>query len=471
MWSCQWDDSGKIHIMKQTMKFFLVAICCFVTLVSVASSGHNDGKVQELEYEVDNGKIVRIKDRSRYFDELTIVNPISTELHDVKNEDGKNVGKLYPLQHASIRRLVIDNRNGTISRIIGGKKFETISLTGVRDLEEIVFKGPIIPFHENTKWLGIKKDSDWRKSLKKVVFEDSLDFEFIPFLADIYCIALGTNTCSELENLSKSEKICNALSRCKKLEKLLVPYSLACNTNIRWSALIGETGLKGKEVLSQMPLDSSEGDLCDRVLLSIASSGEISDAATKIRTDAIERFEGRRIFLPYGLNEIIGGGISTRQREKFTLKKNSVLFYPEINSLTEKRKIQKGRSLFSFCGVTITSPYNNIEVRVNGKIQEERVEKKKKGCAYITKFELSRIKGEENSVQLGLNIGSEIYPVAFYDMKGVLFEKPIKVVFEKESLGFIGVAGMVFGWLLLSFTLTAVCIWRGRKLGVENTWV
>ena len=446
--------------MKKAIKFFLTVACCFVTLVSVASSEHNDGKAQELEYEVKNGEIVRIKDRSRYYDELVITNSVSKKpsiVEGVIDENGKKIeAKFYPFQSVSIRSIVIDNRNGNLT----GKKFDTISFTGVKDLEEIVFKGDIVSFKEETKWFGLRKDSDWRKMLKKVVFQDCLqNCDNVPFLNEVKCISLGINTQSDLEQISKEPKasaIWKKFSEWKKVEKLIIPYELAINTNIDWNAIIKQTGLKDKEVFSQ--ISSNE---VDRVLLNIASSGEISDTVTKIRYEAVENFEGKKIFLPYGLNEIIGSTISERQCKKFSLKKNAVLFYPEIDVSSERKKLEKSQSFFSACRVSLTTPYASAVVSVNG--QGVKSDKKKKGSAYVSAFELKRKKGEKSSVGILLNINGKSYPVGFYNSKGAFLLKPIPVEFYNSARGFFTLVITIVGWAFVSLVLIASMFFYQKK--------
>ena len=446
--------------MKKAIKFFLTVACCFVTLVSVASSEHNDGKAQELEYEVKNGEIVRIKDRSRYYDELVITNSVSKKpsiLEGVIDENGKEIkAEFYPFQSVSIRSIVIDNRNGNLT----GKEFDTISFTGVKDLEEIVFKGDIVSFKKETKWFGLRKDSDWRKMLKKVVFQDCLqNCDNVPFLNEVKCISLGINTQSDLEQISKEPKasaIWKKFSEWKKVEKLIIPYELAINTNIDWNAIIKQTGLKDKEVFSQ--ISSNE---VDRVLLNIASSGEISDTVTKIRYEAVENFEGKKIFLPYGLNEIIGSTISERQCKKFSLKKNAVLFYPEIDVSSERKKLEKSQSFFSACRVSLTTPYASAVVSVNG--QGVKSDKKKKGSAYVSAFELKRKKGEKSSVGILLNINGKSYPVGFYNSKGAFLLKPIPVEFYNSARGFFTLVITIVGWAFVSLVLIASMFFYQKK--------
>lgn len=452
------------------MKTILTGLIVMFISVAYGNAASKAGTGKELNfteegYQLDNNSIIRI-DRDRIFEELTIVNPVSTEKCEshMVDENGKKVPPLFPFQYASVRKLVIDNRNDKIGKLMTKKGlvgFETISFTGIKDLEEIVFKGEIIPFKENKKWFGIKTDSDWRKGLKKVVFEDDLGFEKIPFLSDVKCIVLGTNTYTKLEQLNSNDL--KAISRCKNLEKIVVPYELACNTNIAWRNIIERTGLKEKEVFSQGSCGNNYVD--DRVLLNIAASGEISDIVTEIRADAINQFAGRKIFLSSSIRRFLGV-LDKRQSCKFALKKNTVIFYPAIDLPAEKRKLEKSHSLFSHSSIALASAYSNIVISVNGKYQNSEVAKN--GSAYISAFKLKRDTNKKSDISLGVKVDGTVYPVQFFNNKGTLFRDPITVKFEYSAYGMPIIVCTAAVWILLSLLLAVIYILAGRKFGIKR---
>lgn len=466
--------------MKTLTKVIIAVGCmCIVDEINArtlkAGEVNEDGEKKlafnEYGYQLNNDDWIMRVERDRQFDELTIFHPVSTQKYrtHVLDENGKEIEPLFPFQYATIRKLIIDNSDNGISAKIGQNAFETVAFTGIKDLEEIVFKGKIIEFKEESKWLGLRKDSDWRKNLKRIVFEDELGFEKVPFLYDVKCIVLGTNTCADLVKISRdrNDGIWKALTSCHKLEKLVVPYELACNTNISWRAIIERTGLKGKEVVSQSSGLHGDDDTGDRILLNIASSGEISDVVTEIRADAIEKFDGRHIFLPVSLKTIVGTP-SKAQSCKFALKKNSVLFYPAIDVLQERRKLERSRSFFSRSSVALASAYSNAVVYVNKKRQVNRGGMRKKGSAYVTGFYLERDDNKKSCIELGLDVAGIVYPVGFFDSNDSLQRKPISVSFVYQSYGVGVIVSTIIGWLLLSAFLVLVYIRCGRKSGVEK---
>lgn len=197
-----------------------------------------------------DGWLIRI-DRNRVFNEFKLTCPVSTEKWPSGTKEKEKLNDdegLLPFENARVRSLKIDGN--AVCNKLRKLKFETISLRGVQELSQIRIFGKIPEFEENKKWLGLAKDGDWRKNLKRIEFVDRVEgLESISFIGEVKCVALGTNTTEEVKHLWRDVKRA-PLSTCYALEQLEVPYSMATNLTIQWGAIIRNSPLKNTEVVS-----------------------------------------------------------------------------------------------------------------------------------------------------------------------------------------------------------------------------
>ena len=158
------------------LSIFVLADCSVAIAEPEAGKMADDFKeYKEFKLNADGfetnkyGWIIRV-DRNRVFDKFVVTMPVSTQKWpsgfveiDENGKEKKDAG-LFPFEHARVRSLVICGDE------LKAKKasFETISLKGVEELSEIVIRGEIPRFEEQTKWFGLKKDDDWRMGLKRI---------------------------------------------------------------------------------------------------------------------------------------------------------------------------------------------------------------------------------------------------------------------------------------------------------------
>ena len=188
------------------LSIFVLADCSVAAAKPKAGQRADDfEKKKEFKLNADGfetneyGWIIRV-DRNRAFDKFVVTMPVSTEKWpsgcveiDETGKEKKDAG-LFPFEHARVRSLVI--HGDEVSKELENKKasFETISLKGVEELSEIVIRGKIPRFEEQTKWFGLKKDDDWRRGLKRIVLEDQVaGLTNISFLGEVKCLSFGTN--------------------------------------------------------------------------------------------------------------------------------------------------------------------------------------------------------------------------------------------------------------------------------------
>lgn len=435
------------------LSIFVLADCSVAIAEPEAGKMADDFKeYKEFKLNADGfetnkyGWIIRV-DRNRVFDKFVVTMPVSTQKWpsgfveiDENGKEKKDAG-LFPFEHARVRSLVICGDE------LKAKKasFETISLKGVEELSEIVIRGEIPSFKEQTKWFGLKKDDDWRRGLKRIVLEDQVaGLTNISFLGEVKCLSFGTNTvrqvCEKWGNGTKNAL--KDLRKCYGLEQLEVPYCMATNMTIQWGTLIRNSPLKDREVVSVESVEG--GDKTPRVvLLNLGANGEISDYVTTIRADAIPADFRKVIRMPFRVGEVIGGRIP--QGLTLALKRGGLLFAPDITDLADAKRLCNSRSVIRTCPVRIATAYEGLSLSNSVGIVASDFEQD--GSSWSSSISLSRGESLENRIFAHLVLSGVSYPVRIPMTKGG--EKDcVSLTFKYGSLG----------WAAFMLRLTGACV-------------
>ena len=411
-----------------------------------------------------DGWLIRI-DRNRVFNEFKLTCPVSTELwpSGTKEKDEVNDDEgLLPFEGARVRSLIIDGNS--VCKKLGKNKFETISLRGIQELSQIRIFGKIPEFKEENKWLGLAKDGDWRKNLKRIEFVDHVNgLEVIPFIGEVKCVALGTNTVEEVKNWVGENKT-PALSKCYALEQLEVPYSMATNLTIQWGAIIRNSPLKNAEVVS-FEQEGEDGKR-NAVLLNIAESGEVSDYVTVIRKDAIPENFGREVCLPFRAKAVIGGRLNPKL--SLSLKRNALLFYPDLADCKTVRKLRKSRGVIAEIPVSVTTAYEGLILSNSvGTVSDPF---QVAGDAFKSSIQLRRGRNLENRITAGIRLGNETYPVSMTPTKGTAVDS-LSVVFAYEASNWrtmLGIGLAVVVIMVIVWGLMVVVAVKTRRFSLKK---
>lgn len=409
------------------------------------------------------GWIIRV-DRNRVFDKFVVTMPVSTEKWpsgvvevDEDGKEKKDAG-LLPFERTRVRSLVICGNEVSEKLRKKGCAFETISLKGIEELTEIVIRGEIPRFEEQAKWFGLKKENDWRRGLKRIVLEDQVDgLTNISFLGEVKCLSFGTNAVRQICEKWGSDCTENGLTdlgKCYGLEQLEVPYCMATNTAIRWGALIRNSPLKDREVVSFESVGS--GDKAQRVvLLNLGASGEISDYVTTIRADAIPADFRKCIRMPFRAKEVIGGRIP--QGLTLSLKRGGLLFSPDITAPADAKRLCDSRSVIRTCPVRVATAYEGLALSNSVGIVSSDFEQD--GSSWSSSLSLLRGKNLENRVFAHLELSGVSYPVRIPMTKGS----------EKDSVSLTFKYGSL-GWTSFVLGLTGACVLIVVILGIVWPW-
>lgn len=465
----------KNGVMKSVFMMLMAALP-LMTIAEVAGSAGKDWNRAENSYAnalkrmagdvhcVTNsdGWITQV-DRRRFYEKLCIKHPISTQKWDggIVNDEGRPT-PVFPLEYVRVRCLEFDCNE--ITKKLGGMPFETIALTGVEDLETLVFKGEKIPnFEESSRWLGLAKDKDWRKNLKRAVVEKDINGVLrLPFISEVRCLELEESGVKELKESLVGGECKKLFENCSGLSQIVIPYALAVDEDIPWGEIIRRTSLRDTEVVSVR--DDDRQNTVEMVLLNAAKSGKISDAVTTIRADAFN--DQKRIELPYKLRCIIGN-LKDGHKEVIRLKKDSVLFYPDIMSLKEKYVLQKSSSLTETSPLTITSAYENLKIRREaskvpgvGFVSGECDNLSTNGAVYVGTIDLYRGKDATNALTFSLGLEDQSLDVCLFTGA-----KKIEVKFSKPIVSKVGVAIR-----LLATWVTLVIVYFCSVFLVSKKW-
>ena len=287
-----------------------------------------------------------------------IVSELSTE------EKAVNVGEdkedLYLFGKVFVKRLVLP---GSIEKV------ETVSFTDIKGLEVIEFSGRVPSFEEEKGWFFY--EDDWRNKLQYVVFHDEVAPERLnSVLSGVPIIEFAPTARFEGELLDKnSGRAKGLLAKAGALTRLVVPYSLAVRLDIPWRTYIARSPLADKEVVSQPSANESGADGTDGsavCLLNCDEDGEISDAVTDIRLDALQGSVEERIYLPTLFRRFVDPYVDlSRYEGRLWLKRDTVQFYPDITQrIADTRKAdQLFPTIFKYAQVTATSPYQGLTLR------------------------------------------------------------------------------------------------------------
>lgn len=454
------------------LSIFVLADCSVAVAKSKAGQRADDfEQYKEFDLNADGFQtnkdswIIRV-DRNRAFDKFVVTMPVSTEKWpsgfveiDETGKEKKDAG-LFPFEHARVRSLVICGDE--VSKKLGEASFETISLKGVEELSEIVIRGKIPRFKEQTQWFGLKKDDDWRRGLKRIVLEDQVaGLTNISFLGEVKCLSFGTNAEGQIREKwgnNGTEDELKVLEKCYGLKELEVPYCMATNTEIQWGALIRNSPLKDREVVSVESVES--GDKIPRVvLLNLGASGEISDYVTTIRADAIPADFRKFIRMPFRVREVIGGRIP--QGLTLALKRGGLLFAPDITDPADAKRLCNSRSVIRTCPVRIATAYEGLSLSNSVGIVASDLEQD--GSSWSSSISLLRGESLENRIFAHLELSGVSYPVRIPMTKGS--EKDcVPLTFKYGSLGWAAfMLGLTGACVLIVVILAVVWFWGLRR--------
>ncbi len=408
------------------------------------------------------GWIIRV-DRNRVFDEFEVNVPVSTEKWPSGIvEDSEKIDEgLYPFEHVRVRKLVING--DAVSKKLGEGKykyaFETVSLKGIEELSQIVIKGKIPKFEEKTKWW--KKDDDWRRGLKRIVFENQVEgLTNISFLGEVKCIEFGTGTVEQIckrWGKEKNSECLKDLEKCYGLEQLVIPYCMATNTAIHWGDLIRNSPLKNREVVSFLSLEN-EGE-CQAVLLNIGASGEISDYVTTIRADSIPKDFRKSIRMPFRVRNVIGGKIP--QNLTFVLKKGALLFSPDITNSAEANRLCESKGLIKISPVKIATAYCGLSLSNSIGFVASKFEPK--GSSWASSISLLRGRNLENRIFAHLKLADVSYPVSITTVDGKELDS-IPLIFKHEPLGWgVFLFGFAVSCIIISALFAGIWFWGMKQ--------
>lgn len=414
-----------------------------------------------------DGWLIRI-DRNRVFNEFKLTCPVSTEKWPSGTKEKEKLNDdegLLPFENARVRSLKIDGN--AVCNKLRKLKFETISLRGVQELSQIRIFGKIPEFEENKKWLGLAKDGDWRKNLKRIEFVDRVEgLESISFIGEVKCVALGTNTTEEVKHLWRDVKRA-PLSTCYALEQLEVPYSMATNLTIQWGAIIRNSPLKNTEVVS-FEQEGEDGKR-NAVLLNIAESGEVSDYVTVIRKDAIPENFGREVCLPFRAKTVIGGRLNPKL--SLSLKRNALLFYPDLADRKTVRQLRKSRGVIAEIPVSVTTAYEGLVLSNSVGTVSDTFQAA--GDAFKSSIQLRRGRNLENRITVGIRLGNETYPVSMTPTKGTAVDS-LSVVFAYGASDWRKMLGMGLAIVVITaFLLGVMVVWavKTNRFFSKKCWV
>lgn len=447
----------KHNIVACVLAFFTSCACAFAEPVH---------RYDANGVAIDSKNVITAVDARRTYDEFILDRAVSTDktkeitvVEDGGKDEPKNV-KVYPFHGVHVKRLVV-RTDETGAK--GVAQLDTKSFFGMEGLEEIVFENGIPKFKEDTGWTGrffgtLFTNTDWRKGVRKIVLRagPSFPLENIAFLDDVKCIEFTEETAPAIGNFCANV---SAFARCRSLKRLLLPHRFACNTNLAWGAMIRRSSLKDHEVTSVPSTNESH----DVVLLNAPRSGDISDSVTEIRADAMEGWTGERLYLPFSLRRFLGRP-ATDVVNRFTLKKDSVSFYPDILDANVRRKLEQGRSLFSEQPLSVATPYRNLAL-------EDTVHSltsmpfNSRGTAFTGDFNLVRDEkaGAKCRVSAFLNMDGERYPVRFHSSARLGDGRSIEITFVHPRTGIGYLVGALIVWMVGALVLSCV-LWRiGKK--------
>lgn len=378
--------------------------------------------VEELQYTTNEAGWVVWIDRSRVYEKLKLRHPISAKMSDdgFVDDSGAKV-PVYPFQYARVKCIEIDgDAIGKVTKL----PLETISLTGVEGLETLILKGTVPEFDEKKVLLGLKRDSSWRRNLKRVVVATA-DIEGVlklPFISDVKILEFD-KSCEKIliERLKQSKS--DWFAGCRSLIQIVVPYEMAKNRDIKWGKIIRQTSLKDKEVVAY-DLGKAE-----TVLLNVASSGEVSDIVTALRSDAVT-LRQEKIFLPFKLKDdviLVEGGLGKEELEdKFFLKKNSVLFSPDLLKKQVREDLENVVGPSEFCPVMISSAYENLTAI---DVCQDRIGTNEfTSAGLVAKSNLNLLRGRNvtHSIAFAVKLGDSTYNVRYPN------SAKIEVIFRKN---------------------------------------
>lgn len=413
---------------------------------------------------IGKDNVITAVDARRMYDEFVLDRAVSTDKTKeitVVEDDGKEKKvNVYPFHGVRVKRLVV--RTGEAGAK-GVAHLDTKSFFGMEGLEEIVFENGIPKFKEDTGWTGrffgtLFTNTDWRKGVRKIVLRagPSFPLENIAFIDDVKCIEFTEETAPSVGRFCANV---SAFARCRSLERLVIPYRLACNTNLAWGAMICRSGLKDREVTSVPGTDESR----DVVLLNAPRSGDISDCVTEVRADALEGWKGERLYLPYSLRRFLGRPAAD-VANRFALKKDSVAFYPDILDANDRRKLERSRSLFSGQPLSIATSYRNLVLEDTERSLTSRPFSSR-GTAFTGDFTLTREAkaGAKCRVSAFLDLDGERYPVRFHSSAGLGDGRSIEITFVHPRTGIGYLFGASVVWMIGALALS-YALWRvGRK--------
>ena len=341
-----------------------------------------------------------------------IVSELSTDEKKVKIDED-NSEKLHLFGKVTVKRLVLP---GTIEKV------ETVSFTDIKGLEVIEFPGKVPTFEEEKGWFFY--EDDWRNKLQYVVFRDEVAPEKLnSVLSGVPIIEFAPTARFEGDLLDKnSGRAKGLLAKAGALTRLVVPYSLAVRLDIPWRTYIARSPLADQEVVSQPSANESGADGTEGsavCLLNCDEDGEISDAVTDIRLDALQGSTEERIYLPTLFRRFVDSYVDlSRYGDRLWLKRDTVQFYPDITQrIADTRKVDLlFPSIFKYAQVTATSPYQGLTLRavaVNelGEQMGKEVgsdEPTRHGLAYNTSLSLEMGKRFRLSTTIALPTGQHV---------------------------------------------------------------
>ena len=229
------------------LRFILGMMCILGISVRLAAENTQQRpESDELGLTIDssNGQLIKV-DRSRSYGSLKLegVKTLSTAEEEVEVVKGgkKEKVNLALFGEVKVKQLCFTD---SIQRV------NTKSLRGVKGLEEIVFEGAVPAMEEKDYWLTWGED-DWRDSLKVVTLCKDINLSKLDFAGEIKCIRFGEASQKTLQKVSRDEKTAsNGLRSCGSLEKIMIPFELAKDSEIKWNDILKLTGLWDDIVVS-----------------------------------------------------------------------------------------------------------------------------------------------------------------------------------------------------------------------------
>ena len=314
----------------------ILGMMCILVLSTRLGAENTQAKstynAEGLKIDENNGQLLEV-DRSRSYGSLKLegVTSLSTKEKDVKVfKDGKEEElQLALFGEVKVRKLCFTDSI---------KSVDTKSLRGIKGLEEIVFEDVIPEMKEEHHWYTFGED-DWRNTLKVVTLHKDVNLAKLAFAGEIKCIRLEETM---RDCLKKTEEASKGLRSCGSLEKILIPFKLAKDPEIKWNEILKFTGLWDDTVVSDANEETGE-----RVLVKFSHDNddeaiEIPEGVTHIRGEAFGFAE--RVVLPISFKAFIGESPNLDQKT-LILKENSVFFTPSIDDFKRNKFTQTADEL------------------------------------------------------------------------------------------------------------------------------